>query len=379
MTATNGDALLGGISQRTFLARYWQRRALFIADAIRDFVGPFNRRDILALALRDDVESRLVVRDGSRYSLAHGPFRRVDFRALPKRRWTLLVQGTNLVNAEADRLLRRFDFLPRARQDDVMVSYAAPGGGVGPHFDSYDVFLLQGFGRRRWRYGRQRDLSLVPGLPLKILERFEPTHERTLSPGDMLYLPPAHAHDGVAIDECTTYSIGFRAPSNAELAGAFLDFLHDAVDLQGRYRDPGIAPARHAARIPEAMVHHASKTLARIRWSSHDIGRFLGSYLSEPKSHVRFEAPHMPLTAARFAARTTRTGVRLDLRSQLLYDDARVYMNGEALAPRAGDFAIFAHLADERALSSDECARLSRTARKLLYDWYRYGYVIPAT
>ena len=173
----------------------------------------------------------------------HGPFRRSDFRALPERNWTLLIQGVNLHVPAADALLRRFSFVPYARLDDLMVSYAAPGGGVGPHFDSYDVFLLQGKGQRRWRLSRQRDLALKPDVPLKILARFRPDHVVLLDPGDMLYLPPGIAHDGVAIAACSTYSIGFRAPSAQELGIAFVDWLRDRIALDGWYRDPGSGPS----------------------------------------------------------------------------------------------------------------------------------------
>ena len=162
------------------------------------------------------------------------------------------MQGVNLHDDATDALMRAFAFVPYARLDDVMVSYAAPGGGVGPHFDAYDVFLLQGTGRRRWRYGRQRDLALVPDLPLKILRRFAPTEDAVLGPGDMLYLPPQYAHDGVAVDACTTYSIGFRAPAYEELAQHFLDALRDRVALAGSLRRSGPAPdrARRRASIP---------------------------------------------------------------------------------------------------------------------------------
>src|SRR6185436_14644754 len=174
--AGSAGAPLGGLAVPTFLRRHWHKTPLLVRNAIEGFAGPFTARRLFSLSGRDDVESRLVVRDGARWSLAHGPFRRTDFAALPPRNWTLLVQGVNLVEPAGDALLRRFSFLPFARLDDLMVSYAAPGGGVGPHVDSYDVFLLQGFGRRRGGYGVQNDHTLLPGRPLKILRRFTPTH-----------------------------------------------------------------------------------------------------------------------------------------------------------------------------------------------------------
>src|SRR5512138_1722454 len=166
--------LLAGLTPAAFMSRYWQKKPLLIRDACRTFNERLSRERLIDLACRDDVEARLVVRRRGRYAVTHGPFVKRDFRALPQTDWTLLVQGVNRVDDASDRLLRRFAFVPYARLDDVMVSYAAPGGGVGPHFDSYDVFLLQAGGRRRWRYGRQKDLMLVPDVELKLLRRFVP-------------------------------------------------------------------------------------------------------------------------------------------------------------------------------------------------------------
>jgi 50S ribosomal protein L16 3-hydroxylase len=369
--------LLGNRSPRAFLARYWQREALLVRDAVPGFRDMFTRQDLFALAARDDVESRLIVRDGRRYTLEHGPFSRADLSALPERNWTLLVQGVNLHHDEAGALLRRFAFVPYARLDDVMVSYAAPGGGVGPHFDSYDVFLLQGFGRRRWRYGRQRDLALRPGLPVKILRRFTPQHDAILAPGDMLYLPPAYAHDGVALDPCTTYSIGFRATANVELAQAFLDYLHDRLVLDGRYADPGIAPTQEPARIGSAMQRHAAVQLARVRWDRADVARFLGMMLTEPKPTVFFAPPRPALSLRAFAAAVRKAGIRLDPRTQWLYDDDAMYVNGEARPwPRHGRSALAA-LANARALTAAHTKRLPAGIITLLHADYRHGYLHP--
>ena len=368
------SALLGQRTPRGFLASHWHKQALLVRAALPGFAGLFTRDDLLALAGRDDVESRLVVRDGARYTLAHGPFRRADFRTLPARGWTLLVQGVNLHSAEADALLRRFAFLPYARLDDLMVSYAVEGGGVGPHFDSYDVFLLQGFGRRRWRYGRQDDLSLRPGLPVKILRRFTPQHDEVLAPGDLLYLPPAYAHDGVAVDACTTYSIGFRAAAHTELAQAFLDFLRDRIDLPGRYADPDLRPAREPARIGATMQRRVGRALAAVRWDRTTVERFLGTMLSEPKPSVFFAPPARPLARAAFAAALRRRGLALDRRTQWLYDDACVYVNGEAHDWPAGPRAPLAALANARALSARQAASLSAAQVALVHESYRHGY-----
>jgi len=365
--------LLGGHGPAAFLRRFWQKDALLVRNALSGFDGVLSPRDLMSLARRDDVESRLIVRDGARWSLAHGPFRRADFQSLPARDWTLLVQGVNLHHPGADALLRRFAFVPFARLDDLMVSLAAPGGGVGPHFDSYDVFLLQGVGRRRWRYGRQRDFALRSGLPVKILRRFAPQHDAVLRPGDMLYLPPSFAHDGVAIDPCMTCSIGFRAPATNELAIAFIDWLRDRLELPGRYADPGLRPTREPARIDTAMQRRCATMLNAIKWSRADADRFLGSWLSDPKPSLYFTPPARPASFVAFRARARTSGVRLDERTQFLYDARHLYVNGDALPwPAAGADAL-RRLANGRRLPGRAIEDAAPHALKLMYDWHRHG------
>ena len=367
--------LLGGQTPSTFLRRYWQKDALLVRGAIPDFAGLHTRAQLFAMAQRDDVESRLLIRHGRTWTLEHGPFTARALRALPPRDWTLLVQGANLESDAADALLRRFSFLPFARLDDLMVSYAAPGGGVGPHVDSYDVFLLQGFGRRRWRYGRQDDLSLRPGLPVKILRRFVPAHDAILMPGDMLYLPPAYAHDGIAVDACTTYSIGFRAASHQELAEAFFDWMRDHIELPGRYSDPAALPTQEPARIGAAMVRKAAAALARARWKRPAVARFLGAMLSEPKSHVVFAAPAAPLSRTRFDVALRRHGAELDRRTQWLYDDDAIFLNGNVHPWPAGDRQPLLQLANLRALPAMAVPALSADARAFLHQAHDDGYL----
>jgi 50S ribosomal protein L16 3-hydroxylase len=255
-----------------------------------------------------------------------------------------------------------------------MVSLAAPGGGVGPHFDSYDVFLLQGFGRRRWRYGRQDDLALKPRLPVKILRRFTPQHDAVLAPGDMLYLPPQYAHDGVAVDTCTTYSIGFRAPSATELGAAFLDFLRDELALPARYADPELTAPAEPARIDARMTAQCARRLAAIRWDRATVARFVGTWLSEPKPSVFFDPPEAPVARAAFLARAARRGVRLNRRSQFLYDDRHLFWNGTAVPRRAGDAALL-ELANARHLPPRAIAALPAAAAAFVYEGYRDGFL----
>lgn len=377
MADANSRRLLGGRTTAAFVHRYWHKDALLVRCAMPDFSAFISRNGLFALAARDDVSSRLVQRVRGRYTLVEGPFRISELRRLPARNWTLLVQGVNLHSDAADTLLRRFAFIPFARLDDLMVSYAAPGGGVGPHADSYDVFLLQALGRRRWRYGRQDDLRLRPGVPLKILARFTPQHDDTLIPGDMLYLPPDFAHDGIALDDCITCSIGFRAPTHQELAEAFLDHLRDAIDVPGRYADPDLRPTRAAAHIDAKMRRRVARTIAQIRWKPEDVSRFLGRYLTEPKPEVVFR-PARRATREQFLRRILRDGLRLDRRAQLLYDDAHYYLNGEDASLPATDRAELRRLADRRALTPKECAALSTQTIDLLHDWHRHGFLADA-
>ena len=368
------DGLLGGLTPSQFLRRYWQKKPLLVSSAIAGFNGVLSVDALFALAARDEVESRLVVRERGRWSLRHGPFMRSDLRDLPARNWTLLVQSVTLHLAEGDALLRRFDFIPYSRLDDLMVSFAAPGGGVGPHVDSYDVFLLQGAGRRRWRVSRQRDLVLVPKLPLKILARFRAQRECLLGPGDMLYLPPQVAHEGTAVDACMTYSIGFRAPAAQELAIAFLDWLRDRIALDGRYADPGlVASKREPARIGASLRRYAVTTLSRVAWDERDAARFIGCYLTEPKLGVRFERPRRPLDKETFELAAMRRGLRLDTRAQLLYDARRLFINGDAMIWPARAAGTLKKLANERRLSGAELRRSAPL--EILHGWYRDGFI----
>jgi 50S ribosomal protein L16 3-hydroxylase len=337
--------LLGDLSARTFLRRHWQKRPLLVRGALPGFAGVLEKSALLALARRDDAESRIVRRRGARWDTVHGPF---GGEITLSKNSTLLVSGVNLHLAAADALLRRFDFVPQARLDDLMVSYATPGGGVGPHIDSYDVFLLQGPGRRRWR----------------IWFSNKKIKEYVLGPGDMLYLPPGLKHDGVALDPCFTYSIGFRAPRGAELGAAFLDWLHERGLPDGRYRDPGLLPARNSARIPKQLIAHSKDTLDRIRWSRRDVEKFVGEYLTAPKQHVVFR----PGRATRPLARSR---VVLDPKTQLLYSGNCFYMNGESFTLRGQIAKSMQRLADHR--SGPGSGLLKLAAR--IAEWHRAGYL----
>jgi 50S ribosomal protein L16 3-hydroxylase len=365
--------LLDGFSPRAFLSKHWQKAPLLVRGAWPDFRGLVTLPQLVRLACRDDVRARVVVREARRWRVEHGPFTRAFFRELPARGWSLLVHDVNHHVQHARTLLDRFDFIGFARQDDLMVSYAPPGAGVGPHVDSYDVFLLQGPGRRRWQISHQSDLALVDDAPLKLLRRFRAEQEWILQSGDMLYLPPGWAHNGVAVDACMTYSIGFRAPTWRDLAVDFLRHIEDDVALEGMYRDPQLAPTRHPARVPSQMIAASAAQLERLRWRAAEVKRFLGRHLSEPKTHVVFSPPTPTLSKAAFALRARRDGVRLDLKTQMLYSGTLFFVNGECarVTGRARDSMV--ELADRHRLSSVDTSR--RGLATLLHEWYRAGYL----
>ncbi len=322
--------LLGGLSPRQFLSEYWQKKPLLVRQAVPGFSGLIEHDELLELACEEDVETRLVRRKGEAWELLRGPLKRSQLRGA-KQPWTVLVQGLNLWLPEGDALLHRFDFIPQARLDDLMVSYAVDGGGVGPHFDNYDVFLLQGSGKRRWRIGAQADRSLRDDVPLKILRNFQPEFDWVLEPGDMLYLPPHWAHDGIAIGECTTYSIGFRTPDAQELGVGFLGWLQERIKLDGLYADPDLVPQENSALIGDAMIDQVQAMLSRITWSRDDVADFLGTSLTEPKPHLYFDPPESPLSQRRLIAAAKQHGVVLDPRTLLLMTNAGFYMNGERI------------------------------------------------
>jgi 50S ribosomal protein L16 3-hydroxylase len=388
------------------MREYWQRKPLLIRQAVPEITGQFCVDDLFLLAQDDDVDSRLVVRQRGRWHLKSGPFyqdprepdadatdtdgwndsaadeaprkrrTRADARdtatttkgGLPDKDWSLLVQGVDLYDDDAAALLQRFRFIPDARLDDMMISYAVDGGGVGPHFDSYDVFLLQAEGQRRWRISEQQDLSLDPAQPMKILQRFVPEQEWVLNPGDMLYLPPHIAHDGIAIGESITCSIGFRAADETELTVQFLHTLAEQIaDARNReddaqsaadaaasaasradggkrrpakkaaprrnrlYRDPDQPAVAHPAALPAQLVSHTLDVLSRVQWDAQSVSGFLGAYLTEPKLNVYFDPPGRRFTRDTFVKRLLAQGLHLDSRSRMLYDDRQIYLNGETL------------------------------------------------
>lgn len=300
--------LLGGLSVEAFLRDYWQQRPLLIRGALPGFTGPLEPEELAGLALEEDVESRIIreLDTPPGWSLNHGPFSEADFLAQPESHWTLLVQGVNRHHPEVAALLEPFRFLPDWRLDDIMVSYAAPGGSVGPHTDQYDVFLLQGSGRRHWSIGHEPldddSAALLPDLPLRILAEFDPDEDWVLEPGDMLYLPPGIPHHGVATEPCLTYSIGFRAPTEEALLGGFIDDLLERIDPEARLSDPGRAPQDNPGELDRPTREQVRAILRRAVADDAAIDRWFGRFITGP-DHGEDLRPAEPFDAAAIAAR----------------------------------------------------------------------------
>ena len=397
--------LLGFLTPSQFMRRHWQKKPLIVRQAITASQPVLSRKDLFRLAALADVESRLITNkigaakltvgvvsqpEPRLWTMQSGPFaaRRLPALSLPG--WTLLVQGVNLHDAQAHELMRQFRFIPDARLDDVMISFASPKGGVGPHFDSYDVFLLQTSGRRRWRISRQKDLTLQQGVPLKLLQNFEADQEFVLDAGDMLYLPPRYAHDGVAealnddgtpSADCITCSIGFRAPSKAALATELLHRIAD-FDLQDDeaeavesksspdlYADPDQIATSTPAQLPASFQNFAHKAVLNALKNPLALACVLGEYLTEPKPAVWFEE------SAQVPHWTAETRLQLDARTRMMYDSNHIFINGESHQARGADAKLMRRLADNRVLMPKDLKRASPEAVRLLRDWLAAGWI----
>jgi len=291
-----------------FLADYWQKKPLLIRGAWTDWANPLEPDDLAALACDEALESRLIVHKRKGLVVEHGPFAEKRFAKLGKKPWTLLVQAVDHHVAEVAELIEPFRFVPNWRIDDVMVSYASDGGGVGPHFDHYDVFLVQGLGRRFWQIGAACDeaTELLPHDDLRLLAHFEPVDEWVLDPGDMLYVPPGIAHNGVAVgDDCMTYSIGFRAPARSELIAHFCDSVLSELTEDDRYADPDLRAQANPGEIaPEALARLHAMVIEKLADKA-AFARWFGAYSSTPKHADRDGRAKEPVSAKSVQAMLT--------------------------------------------------------------------------
>ena len=336
-------ALLGGNSPQQFMKSYWHKKPLLVRGAIPAFEfakkfgeplgSPISPEDLFKIAGDEAVESRLI--KAKPWTFSNGPMMKKSIPSIETPDWTLLLQGMEAKHPAAAKVLSWFRFIPDARLDDLMISIAGPGGGVGPHFDSYDVFLIQMSGRRRWRISKQTDLSLNPNLPLKILQNFKAEQEWDLEPGDMLYLPPHIAHDGIALDAgCQTWSVGFRAQSYKELLQEGLwrlaESLEDIPELEKRFADPGQRATSNAEQLPEEIIVQLAKKLRDLKLDR--VETFLpgiSAYLSEPKPQAYFDGMANNLSPEEFRRQLTKQALQAHPQTRLLALGKVIYCNGE--------------------------------------------------
>ena len=391
-------SLLAGLTPAQFMRRHWQKKPLLVRQAIAGYQPFLSRAALARLASREEVESRLIVQKDQGWTLKKGPFPARSLPPLNQEGWTLLVQGVDLHEPAGHALLQQVRFVPDARMDDLMISFATPGGGVGPHFDSYDVFLFQASGRRRWKIGKQKDFSLQPGMPLKVLQNFEADEEFVLEAGDMLYLPPRYAHDGMAEAsigpdgkpaDCMTYSIGFRCPVEGELTS---DLLHRLAEMgedaaqsgdeesegaravpQRMYRDPAQPATETPAAMPVGLADFARQAVLDALKDPLALACALGESMSEPKPGIWFDEVEQPWDGE--AAKAGQTGIALDARTRMMYDSDHLFINGESYRAKGADAALMQRLANQRYLAASDLRKASKGAIALLGDWHEAGWL----
>jgi len=323
--------ILGKTSINDFLKNYWQKKPLLIKNAIANFESPITESDLFTIAQNEEAVSRLIEHKQDSWQVKYGPFKKSD---LPKKTnipWTILVQNINHYLPFAESFLNLFKFIPYARLDDLMISYATKKGSVGPHFDSYDVFLFQAQGIREWKISDQKKFTLDKKSSIKIITNFKSKNSWVLKPGDMLYLPPNIGHWGISqSDDCLTYSIGFRAPATFEIQSKFLDFIQDHLITNENeiYKDPNLAPQKNPAEISSNMTKAMRNIVDRLRWDKSSINHFIGQLLSEPIESSIFET-RRPLSLKAFEKRIVNKTLKLNSKTRMLFIKNNFYVNGE--------------------------------------------------
>ncbi len=345
--------ILGKTSVNDFLKNYWQKKPLLIKNAIPNFVSPITESDLFIIAQNEEAVSRLIEHKQGIWQVKYGPFKKSD---LPKKTnipWTILVQNINHYFPFAESFLNLFKFIPYARLDDLMISYATKKGSVGPHFDSYDVFLFQAQGAREWKISDQKKFTLDKQSSIKIITNFKSKNSWVLKPGDMLYLPPNIGHWGISqSDDCVTYSIGFRAPGTFEIQSKFLDFIQDHLITNENeiYKDPNLTPQKNPAEISSNMTKAMRNIVDRLRWDKSSINHFIGQLLSEPIENSIFET-RKPLSLKAFEKSIVHKTLRLNSKTRMLFIKNNFYINGEFIKIDKKYTSFLKQLANDREIS----------------------------
>ncbi|WVN41213.1 cupin domain-containing protein [beta proteobacterium MWH-UniP1] len=383
---------LGGMTPAQFMKKHWQKKPLLVRNAFPDFVPPVSIEEVLGLCRNDLAQSRMVKKSKTKWSLDHGPFEPDQIPSVKKSNWTVLVQQVNTLLPEADRFLDAFRFVPEARLDDLMISVAGPDGGIGAHTDSYDVFLIQAAGKRRWEVATKFSPELEENVPLKILRNFTAEDDWVLEPGDLLYLPPNVAHRGTAVGAgCMTWSVGFRAPGRVALAdhawAVHLDSLPDTD-----WQDPWLAATAHPGQIPDRLLKALTAQVLASFPKKPAVETAIATVLSEPAPAAVFNPPKRPATPEKFWALAAKKGLRLASPSRLIYRGKQFFMNGEnlGLALSKSETKALKNLSDKRQLLAAECAAISqdlsetggktrpsqRQHNSTLYRMYLAGWIV---
>jgi 50S ribosomal protein L16 3-hydroxylase len=372
--------MLGDLSVRQFMAEYWHRKPLLVRQAFADFKSPVNLDLVLQHAVSDDAEARLIEKKQDKqkrdqWVLTHGPLDQLPKLSTPG--WTVLMQGADTQSQDLSRLLGKFRFLPDARLDDLMISVASDQGGVGPHLDSYDVFLLQAHGQRHWRWGQVKDQNLQENQPVKLLANFKPSAQdftAMLEPGDMLYLPPGWAHEGVAQGTCMTFSIGFRASTYAELMsdvlGRLMDDLPDASNAMQRIVDKRITVTKKPAQLEDNELTGYLDWIDQFKPSKTQSERLIAQHLTEPRQSVDFEVPERVMSLAAFEKSALKKGLEVHEASKALYRPSFIAFNGDIFDSRS---KFLRALLDEKQLRPSDC---SPEDWAVLHLWYSYGWIV---
>lgn len=352
---------LAGYSVKTFMEEDWHVRPKVFRQAFPNFEPLCDIDTVFEMAADEDIESRLIKQAYGEWTLEHGPFE--ELPDLNQRNWTVLIQGLDLVLPEAHDFLQQFRFIPDARLDDIMLSLASDGGGVGAHYDSYDVFLIQMHGRRNWKIGPLKDKKLIEDAPVKLLKYFEPIEEYVLEPGDMLYLPPNYGHDGQAVGVCSTLSVGFRALNKAELLSNLLRELADRVEENTElstalFSDPKRGVQQDPSEIPDDLVEFAQTVYSEFKPRKDTIQRCLGVLLSEPKPNVYFENNTEDQSAEEIVSILRDQGIAIAMGTRVLFKDSQCFVNGDVLQikdPEALD--LLKQLINSSQMEPDEASK----------------------
>jgi 50S ribosomal protein L16 3-hydroxylase len=345
--------ILGKISNDVFLKKYWQKKPLLIRDAIKNFKSPITEKDLFKIAQNETAISRLIEYKHGIWQVKYGPFKKSDLPKKTNTSWTMLVQNINHHVPFAESFLNLFKFIPYARLDDLMVSFATKKGSVGPHYDSYDVFLFQAHGEREWKISDQKKFSLDKKSAIKIITNFKTKNTWVLKPGDMMYLPPNVGHWGISqSDDCLTYSIGFRAPGTFEIQSKFLDFIQDNLitNQNDLYKDPNLNLQKNPAEINLNMIKKIQQIVNQLRWNAKSINTFIGQLLTEPIEGAVFETSK-PLTLEIFKKDLIRKSLKLNPKTRMLFIKNNFYINGELIETDKKSVVHLKQLANDREIS----------------------------